>query len=60
MGALGRWWRRRQRELDEQFLLPAIEREVDRRGLTGAERKAAIAAAWELHQRIESTSGGDQ
>ena len=47
------WWRRRQRKLDEEILLPAIERAADARGLTGPERKAAIAAAWELHQQME-------
>jgi len=39
--------------MDYKFLLPALEKAADERGLIGPERKAAIAAAWELHQQLE-------
>lgn len=46
-----KWLHGKERELDEELLLPALERALDRRGITDlAERKALIARAWELHE----------
>jgi hypothetical protein len=50
--------REKQLELDYKYLLPALERAADDRGLTGPERKAAIANAWELHQQLKEQERG--
>jgi hypothetical protein len=50
---LRRWFFPTREELDQKFLVPALERAADKRGLQGAEREAAIAKALEIHRGLD-------